>query len=180
MTLSFPSPTSRRLSTTLGVALFAFLAARFAPTEPRFGAASAPPLDEAQAQQTTAVLASALVAAVASITEATPPGSSPELIEANSEAISMLVPGRRSAYRLLDAIGDPLNPQNIARGRFERDAMDALLEGAPQVQEVAGNSLRTVIPLTNDMHPNCVTCHTAYDEYPSGTVVGAASLRVQH
>ena len=99
-------------------------------------------------------------------------------IDAGSEAISILL-GDSTEYRLLDASGDPLDPENVAEGKFESDAMADLLDGAPVVQEVVGGHLRTVVPLTNDMHPNCITCHTNYAGMDPGTVVGAASFKVR-
>ena len=54
-----------------------------------------------------------------------------------------------------------------------------LLGGEPVVQEVQGGHLRTLVPLTSDMHPNCMTCHTNYAALPAGTVVGAASFKIR-
>ena len=138
-----------------------------------------PLLDDLKAQQTTTVLANALVAAVVSISDATPPGSNPSDVEANSDAVSILVPECQSTYKLIDASGNPLDTGNTPSGRFEADGLSDLVNGAPIVQEVVGGHLRTLVPLTSDMHPNCMSCHTNYNSLPSGTVVGAAAFKVK-
>ncbi|MEM7308686.1 MAG: DUF3365 domain-containing protein [Planctomycetota bacterium] len=133
----------------------------------------------AQAEQTTVALADALVAAVASISDTVPAGSDPLEIAAASKAVSLLLPPGKKAYRLTDATGDPLDPKNDPKGTFEVQGLQDLVAGAPLVQQVIGGKLRTLVPLTSDMHPNCMTCHTNYAGLPSGTVVGAASLAVK-
>ena len=124
-------------------------------------------------------MASALVAAVASISDATPPGASQTDIAAGFAAVEALVPDCQSTYGLIDASGDPLDIDNLPQGKFETDGMMQLLGGAPVVQETVGGHLRTLVPLTNDMHPNCATCHTNYDALAPGTVVGAASFKIK-
>jgi len=140
--------------------------------------AAAPMGGVAQAQQTTTTLTNALVAAVASISDAAPAMASPLELEAGFEAVSLLVPECQDAYRLVDATGEPIDPANVPQDSFERRSLQSLLAGAPVIQEIMGGELRTLVPLTSDMHPNCATCHTNYDLYPAGTVVGAASIRV--
>ena len=100
-------------------------------------------------------------------------------IEAGSNAVSALFPGRHGAFRLIDATGDPLGCDNEPEGPFEANGVADLLAGMPVVQQTIGHRLRTLVPLTNDMHPNCATCHLNYDALPAGTVVGAASLRIK-
>ncbi len=135
--------------------------------------------DLATAQETTTVLTNALVAAVASISDTTPPGATLMEIEAGSKAVSALVPGHGWNYRLIDATGSPLDHKNQPFGNFEVQSLAQLVLGSPTIQEVRFGKLRTLVPLTNDMHPNCKTCHVNYDALPAGTVVGAASIRVK-
>ncbi|MEM9382124.1 MAG: hypothetical protein AAGB93_19370 [Planctomycetota bacterium] len=144
-----------------------------------FASPSAPAPNLAEAQATTEALANAVVSAVISISDATPPGSDPAEIEAASRAVSLLAPGRWHSYRLIDATGDPLDGKNQPFGAFENQGLAQLVAGAPSVQQVIGGRLRTLLPLTNDAHPNCATCHTNYGALPPGTVVGAASFRVK-
>lgn len=136
--------------------------------------------DVAQAEQTTAALAGALVSAVASISDATPHDATPEQIAAGSAAISMLFAECQRDFRLIDASGDPLDSKNLPQGSFEVDALAELVSnGGGSVQEVINGRLRTVVALTNDMHMNCVSCHTNYGEFEPGSVIGAASFMVK-
>ena len=144
-----------------------------------FTAGAPTPPNVVQATETTEALIGAVVAAVASISDQTPPGASAEEVAANSAAVSLLLPKGQSAYRLLDATGAPLDPKNRAKGSFEKHALLELLGGAPAVQSAQEGRLRTLVPLTSDMHPNCVSCHTNYAGLPSGTVVGAGSFQVK-
>lgn len=132
-----------------------------------------------KATETTAVLADALVAAVVSLSDAAPPDAPPEQIEAASDAVSLLLAECQDRFRLIDASGDPLDPANLPQGSFEIDALADVVNGAGVVQRIVAGELRTVIGLTNDMHPNCASCHANYSEMKPGTVVGAASFRVE-
>ena len=144
-----------------------------------FVANKSAPASVAQATQTTNALIGGLVSAVASISDATPPGSTPETLAANSDAISSLLPKCQQTYGLIDATGAPLNVTNLPKGGFEANALKELLGGVPKVEVVQGNHLRTMVPLTNDMHANCMSCHTNYALLPPGSVVGAASFKVK-
>lgn len=135
--------------------------------------------DVEQAQETTAVLAGALVAGVVSISDASPPDATPEQLAAGSEAVSLLFSECQRRYRLIDASGAPLDPRNKPHGSWESNALADVVGGAGVVQEVVGGQLRTVVGLTNDMHPNCVSCHTNYAEFEPGTVIGAASFGIK-
>ena len=140
-------------------------------------AAPGDPTDGAIA--TTETLINALVAAVFSISDAT---VNPEDVGPNSEVVSLLLAPGQDNYRLIDASGGPLNPNNVARGNFERSALAELVATGglgSTVQDVVGNQLRTLFALTNNAHPNCVTCHENYAGLPSGTVIGAISTRVK-
>ena len=163
---------ARLVSTLVGVPVVALVA----------GGVAAPLMspggDVAQAEATTVALANALVAAVVSISDAAPPDAGPEQIKAGSQAVSLIFAECNREYRLIDASGAPIGANNVAHGAWEMDALDAVVNGAPVVQEVVGGQLRTVVPLTNDMHPNCMTCHSNYADFVPGTVIGAASLKI--
>lgn len=130
------------------------------------------------AEQTTETLTQALVAAVASISDSVPPGAPAIELQAASVAVSLLLPESQEAYRLVDATGDPIDPGNLPQDEFEFRGLMQLVDGVPQVQRIQGSDLRTLVPLTNDMHPNCISCHTNFGALPPSSVVGAAALRV--
>ncbi|MEM7199955.1 MAG: hypothetical protein AAF628_06800 [Planctomycetota bacterium] len=134
---------------------------------------------DANAQETTTFLANALIAAVANISDAVPAGTAPAQILSASAAVSALLPEAEPIYRLIDASGSPLDGKNLPKGPFEVQGMVQLAGGAASVQKQGSAFLRTLLPLTNDMHPNCMTCHANYAALPPGTLVGAASFRVR-
>jgi len=141
--------------------------------------AASPAAAGSRAERATAALTQSLVAAVANLSDGVPPGSSLGDILAASDAVSMLVPDCQDRYRLIDATGGPLDPANVPLDDFELLGLAELVGGATRVQRAFGPDLRTLAPLTSDMHPNCVTCHTSYAMLPPDSVVGAASLRVE-
>ena len=125
------------------------------------------------AQQATDSLISAVLAAVLDVTNRT----TPETIVPESQVISLLLANSKKAYRLLDGTGDPINKKNKAKGKFEKDALEAAKMGET-TQEVIGNKLRTVIPLPYAV-ANCGICHDYDPEFVEGDIVGAVSLRVR-
>ncbi len=129
--------------------------------------------------ETTTALADAVIAAVASISDGVgAPGAPQSTIDTYSLAISLLL-GNDDSVRLISnrSLGLLLGRNNSKpRGNVEKSLLaDALSSGTPQ-SAVSGNTLITVIPLSDNFHPNCVTCHT--DFVPDGTLIGAASFRV--
>ena len=136
--------------------------------------ALAGPVEEAQA--TTDALAGAVLAAIGSITAAT----TDDNITENSEAISLLLPKGKGAYRLLDATGDPLNKLNKPKGRFEAVALDNA-RNSVTTQEVKGQYLLTVVPLTltSENQEACARCHSNYEYIVVPDIVGAASFRIK-
>ena len=134
--------------------------------------------DVEHAKETTAKLADAVVAAVVNLSDSVPAGSSIGDITSASRAVSLIVPDCQDAYRLVDATGNPIDANNAPIDAFEVRGLMQLSGGAAVVQEVDGAYLRTMAPLTNDMHPNCATCHTAYTGMPANTFVGAAAFKV--
>ncbi len=125
------------------------------------------------AQQATDSLINALLAAVLDVTNRT----TPETVVPESQVISLLLANKKKAYRLLDGTGNPINNKNKAKGKFEKDALEAAMMGET-TQEVVGNKLRTVVPLPYAV-ANCGTCHEYEPEFAEGDYVGAISLRVQ-
>lgn len=130
----------------------------------------------ADAETTTNALINALVAAVVNVTEDTVETGN---VGPNSRAISLLVP-RGAAYRLVDASGDPLDPRNKPRGRFEKQGLQKLV-GQPAfstVQDEGSRKLRTLFSLP--FLPGCETCHTNYArDFEEGDIVGAISVKVR-
>ncbi len=80
--------------------------------------------------------------------------------------------------RLVDGLGDPINPDNAARDTFEKEAMKAILAGQAsyeRVETVDGTAqLRTMTTLPMVME-KCVLCH---DNYQGKKTVGGISYVV--
>jgi hypothetical protein len=89
------------------------------------------------------------------------------------KVFAQLEKGGHGTGRLIDASGEPLRPQNVARTDFEKKAVAAIKGGKPYVDEVAakdgGPVLRaaTVVPA---VMAACVNCHPHVKE---GQVLGA-------
>jgi hypothetical protein len=83
--------------------------------------------------------------------------------------------------RLLDATGEPYDPENVARDAFEREGIQRLKSGAKlheQVVQVDGKPrLRTLTPVPVVMK-KCVMCHEHYGQTKPGEVIGAISYIV--
>ena len=83
--------------------------------------------------------------------------------------------------RLIDATGEPHDPDNVAQDDFEREAIKQLKSGAKlyeQVVSVDGKPmLRTVTPVPVVMQ-KCVMCHEHYADAKEGEPIGAISYMV--
>lgn len=83
--------------------------------------------------------------------------------------------------RLLDATGDPYEPENAPKAGFEKDAVKQLLKGKPSVDKVVTEDgkryLRaaTAIPVVMD---KCIMCHENYRNLPKGQAIGAIGYRI--
>lgn len=78
--------------------------------------------------------------------------------------------------RLLDATGDPYEPENVAKTDFEKRAIKELLAGKTYVDKVVEKDGKrylqaaTAIPVVMD---KCVMCHDHYKDVPKGQAIGA-------
>ena len=84
--------------------------------------------------------------------------------------------------RLLDATGDPISDENVAKDKFEKEAIKALLAGKSYVDEVqvrdGKRHLRaaTAIPVVMQ---KCVACHDNYKKAGKGQAIGALSYTIE-
>lgn len=80
--------------------------------------------------------------------------------------------------RLLDATGDPLNPENVAGDAFEKRGIDELKSGKDYFEEVVEQDgqhhLRAITPIPVVMK-KCVMCHPHYADVEEGAAIGAIS-----
>ena len=78
--------------------------------------------------------------------------------------------------RLIDATGDPYEPENVAKTEFEKRAIKELVAGKPYVDEVVQKNGKrylqalTAIPVVME---KCVMCHDSYRDVPAGKAIGA-------
>ncbi|MEZ6121909.1 MAG: DUF3365 domain-containing protein [Planctomycetaceae bacterium] len=80
--------------------------------------------------------------------------------------------------RLVDASGEPYNPENAPSEGFEQRAIKQLLAGKPAYDEVIVRDQKrylhaaTAIPVVMD---KCIVCHENYKDVPKGQAIGAMS-----
>lgn len=78
--------------------------------------------------------------------------------------------------RLIDATGAPYNDENLAKDKFEEQALKELKKGKSQYEQVEirqdGRYLRfaTAVPVVMD---KCVMCHESYKNVKEGEAIGA-------
>jgi hypothetical protein len=83
--------------------------------------------------------------------------------------------------RLLDATGDPYEPENVPKSDFEKRAVKQLVAGEAYVDEVFERDgqryLRaaTAIPV---VMKKCVMCHDNYADVPAGQAIGALGYTI--
>ena len=83
--------------------------------------------------------------------------------------------------RLLDATGDPYEPNNAPKEGFEKRAIAKLLAGQPAYDEVVTEEGKqyllaaTAIPVVMD---KCTLCHENYKGLPAGKAIGALGYKV--
>lgn len=89
--------------------------------------------------------------------------------------------GDAQKVRLIDATGDPYEPENVAKSDFEKKGLKQLKKGAASYDEVFSQDgkqyLRTVtaVPV---VHEKCVMCHSHYADAKEGEPIGALSYIV--
>jgi Protein of unknown function (DUF3365) len=78
--------------------------------------------------------------------------------------------------RLIDATGEPYEPENVAKSDFEKRAIKQLVGGKAYVDEVVEKggkrylNVATAIPV---VMKKCVMCHENYSKVPEGKAIGA-------
>ncbi|MEW4491074.1 DUF3365 domain-containing protein [Thalassoglobus sp. JC818] len=83
--------------------------------------------------------------------------------------------------RLIDASGEPYEPENVAKDAFEKAGIKKLKQGAQQHEKVVVDGeksyLRVMTPVPVVME-KCVMCHAHYADVPEGSPIGAISYKV--
>ncbi len=83
--------------------------------------------------------------------------------------------------RLLDGTGDPYEPNNAPKTEFEKKAMQAILDGAPQHEQVVTENgsryllAATAVPVVME---KCTLCHDSYKNVPAGKAIGAIGYKI--
>jgi hypothetical protein len=83
--------------------------------------------------------------------------------------------------RLLDATGDPYEPDNAPKEGFEKRAIEKLLKGESSYEEQMTEGgkqylqVATAVPVVMD---KCILCHDAYKSVPAGKAIGAIGYKV--
>ncbi len=84
--------------------------------------------------------------------------------------------------RLIDASGEPYNDENIAKDKFEKAGIKALLAGKKGYEEVTYKKgkpyLRsmTAVPV---VMKKCTMCHPNYEDVKPGVPVGVLSYTLE-
>lgn len=80
--------------------------------------------------------------------------------------------------RLLDATGEPYDPDNVAKDAFEKEGIKRLKKGAKiyeQIVHIDGKpQLRAITPVPVVME-RCILCHSHYADAKKGEPIGAIS-----
>lgn len=83
--------------------------------------------------------------------------------------------------RLIDASGEPYDPENVAKDDFEREGIKKLKAGAKIYDDViivdGKHQLRSLTPVPVVMK-RCVMCHEHYGDVKEGEPIGAISYTV--
>lgn len=83
--------------------------------------------------------------------------------------------------RLIDATGDPYDPENVAKDAFEKAGIKQLKAGAASHEQIVTQNgkpfLRTVTSVPVVMK-KCVMCHAHYAKAKKGEPIGAISYTV--
>ncbi len=83
--------------------------------------------------------------------------------------------------RLLDATGEPYEPENVAKDDFEREGVKRLKAGAANYEQVVSEDgkpyLRAMTPVPVVMK-KCIMCHEHYADAKKGEPIGAISYTV--
>ncbi|QDV23124.1 c-type heme family protein [Aureliella helgolandensis] len=84
--------------------------------------------------------------------------------------------------RLLDATGDPYEPENVAKNDFEREGIRRIKAGAATHEQVVAlkdgsHQLRmvTAVPVVME---KCIMCHAHYADVKPGEAIGVISYTI--
>ena len=83
--------------------------------------------------------------------------------------------------RLLDATGDPYDPENVAKDEFEKTGIKQLKEGKAyyeQVVEKDGKTQLRAITAVPVVMEKCIMCHPHYEDAKEGEPIGAISYTI--
>lgn len=89
--------------------------------------------------------------------------------------------GSDNTIRLIDATGDPYDPDNVAVDEFEKQGLKRLKGGAEVVDEVVtkdGKPLLRALTSVPVVMDKCVMCHAHYEDANPGEPIGAISYAV--
>ena len=83
--------------------------------------------------------------------------------------------------RLVDATGDPYDPENVAKSEFEKSAVAQLVAGKDYVDKTVFRDgkpiLQAATPIPVVME-KCVMCHDNYKDVPAGKAIGALTYEI--
>ena len=106
--------------------------------------------------------------------------------ERGQDAIRTIFDNRNLNLRLVsNGINNPQlgGPNNLPRDAFEAAALESALSGQGGLatlvseEEEEAFSFRRSLPLNNNLHPNCVLCHTTFPPNQADEFVGVLIVR---
>jgi hypothetical protein len=80
--------------------------------------------------------------------------------------------------RLIDATGEPYEPENVAKDAFEKEGIKRLLAGAAQYEQIEvqdGKPQLRVVTAVPVVMKKCIMCHAHYADVKEGAPIGAIS-----
>lgn len=83
--------------------------------------------------------------------------------------------------RLIDATGDPYEPDNVAKDDFEKEGLKQLKAGKARYEQIVttdGESRLRVLTAVPVVHKKCIMCHDQYADAKEGEPIGALSYIV--
>jgi hypothetical protein len=89
--------------------------------------------------------------------------------------------GGTHQVRLLDATGEPYEPENVAKDDFEKNGIKALKGGAAEFERIEkkdGKSILRVMTPVPVVHERCVMCHDQYKNAKPGEPIGVLSYSI--
>lgn len=104
--------------------------------------------------------------------------SSTAAITSFQPVLKAMKDGKWHEVRLVDGLGDPINPENSPKDAFEKQAIKEMLAGKERidaVEKIDGNDVlrtMTILPMALE---KCVLCHA---NYRGKKIVGGVSYQV--